>query len=586
MSVAGRKRSARASQVRGRALALSVLTLATPAWAEVPDYTLELQARTNLLGNASGAYNVAPGNLLAGSLQIPLTDDGQIAFRLAITPEGRQAVWWGKDGAGQRIYVLPDLGEDARISDPGLRSQSNLISHGNLAFAVTGAASASQNGIYRLNVASPDDVRIERAPIGASNWSSLQLNEADVIGFRASYGGGGQSYFLLGSGWASTLVSDNIADSSSPYSFLYSPRLNDQAQIAGVVDRASGSAEFFQELRIFNVTIESQLVAQTRGLDANSPVYRFASVQPALNNQGQVAFLGTARDASGRNVTTLWFWDGTELRVIAQDGLGEIRQLEFFPPDINDSGLVVFRAFDAANLRAVWVSDGQALKRVVSEHDIVTSDLGPARIDQETPSNPVFAGSPSINERGDVALAAGLAPPDNDQEEWGTAVFIARASFPQTDGGVDGGPGEDPDAGPGTDPDGGTDGGPGEDPDAGPGTDPDAGPGEDPDAGPGTDPDAGPGEDPDAGPGTDPDAGPGGAPDAGTGADPDAGPGADAGPGQEPEPDGGPSQDAGTSPPPPPDGGCGCQSSSPSALLPWMLAGLMRVVMGRRRKDA
>ena len=549
MSVAGRKRSARASQVRGRTLALSVLTLATPAWAEVPDYTLELQARTNLLGNASGAYNVAPGNLLAGSLQIPLTDDGQIAFRLAITPEGRQAVWWGKDGAGQRIYVLPDLGEDARISDPSLNSQ------GSLAFAVTGASSAGQNGIYRLNVASPDQVRVERVPIGASNWSSLQLNEAEVLGFRASYGGGGQSYVVAGqssptSGWVHTLVSDNIADSSSPYSFLYSPRLNDQEQIAGVGDLATASAEYFQELRIFSAFVEPRLVAQTRGLDANSPVYRFASVQPALNNQGQVAFLGTARDASGRNVTTLWFWDGTDLRVIAQDGQGEIRQLEFFPPDINDSGLVVFRAFDAANLRAVWVSDGQALKRVVSEHDIVTSDLGPARIDQETPSNPVFAGSPSINERGDVALAAGLAPPDNDQEEWGTAVFVARASFPQTDGGVDGGPGEDPDAGPGTDPD------------------------------------AGPGEDPDAGPGTDPDAGLGGAPDAGTGADPDAGPGADAGPGQEPEPDGGPSQDAGTSPPPPPDGGCGCQSSSPSALLPWMLAGLMRVVMGRRRKDA
>ncbi|WP_163783792.1 MXAN_5453 family MXYO-CTERM-anchored protein [Myxococcus vastator] len=573
MSVAGRKRSARTCRVSGRTLALSVLTLAAPAWAQVPEYTLELQARTNLLGNASGAYNVAPGNLLAGSLQLPLTDDGQLAFRLAITPEGREAVWWGQEGTGQRIYMLPDLGEDARISDPSLNAQ------GNLAFAVTGASSASQNGIYRLNVASPDDVRIERIPIGASNWSSLQLNEVEVIGFRAAYGGGGQSYVLQGSGWVSTLVSDNIADSSSPYSFLYSPRLNDQEQIAGVVDLASASAEFFQELRIFNVNAESQLVARTRGLDANSPVYRFASVQPAFNNQGQVAFLGTARDAFERNVTTLWRWDGTELRVIAQDGLGEIRQLEFFPPDMNDSGLVVFRAFDAANLRAVWVSDGQELKRVVSEHDLVTSDLGPARIDQETPSNPVFAGAPSINARSDVALAAGLAPPDNDQEEWGTAVFIARAAFPQTDGGVDGGPGEDPDAGTGTDPDGGADGGPGEDPDAGTGTDPDGGPSEDPDAGTGADPDAGPGEDPDAGTGADP--------DAGTGTELDAGTEPDAGPGEEPEPDGGPSQerDAGTSPPPPPpDSGCGCQSSSPAALLPWMLVGLMRVVVGRRRK--
>ncbi|MFP2962132.1 MXAN_5453 family MXYO-CTERM-anchored protein [Myxococcus sp. 1LA] len=568
MSVAGRKWSARACQVRGKTLALGVLTLATPAWAEVPDYTLELQARTNLRGNASGAYNLAPGNLLAGSLQIPFTDDGQIAFRLQITPEGREAVWWGRDGTGQRIYMLPDLGEDARLSDPSLSSQ------GNLAFAVTGASSAGQNGIYQLNASSPDTVRIERVPVGASNWSSLQLNEAEVIGFRASYGGGGQSYVLTGrssptSGWVSTLVSDNIADSTSPYSFLYSPRLNDEEQIAGVVDLASASAEFFQELRIFSASVESQLVARTRGLDASSPVYRFASVQPAFNNQGQVAFLGSVRDASERNVTTLWLWDGTALRVIAQDGVGDIRQLEFFPPDMNDRGLVVFRAIDAANLRAVWVSDGQELKRVVSEHDIVDSDLGPARIDQETPSNPVFAGAPSINAQSDVALAAGLAPPDNDQEEWGTAVFIARAAFPQSDGGTG-----EPDGGPGEDPDSGTDGGPG--------TDPDAGPGEDPDGGPGTEPDGGASE-PDAGPGTEPDGGSGEA-DGGPGTEPDGGPG------EEPEPDGGPSQgqDSGTPPPPPPppDNGCGCQSSSPTALLPWMLVGLMRVVVGRRRKGA
>ncbi|AEI63668.1 MXAN_5453 family MXYO-CTERM-anchored protein [Corallococcus macrosporus] len=555
MSLAGRKWSARACQVRGKTLALGVLALAAPAWAAMPEYTLELQARTNLRGNASGAYNLAPGNLLAGSLQIPLTDDGQLAFRLAITPEGREAVWWGREGTGQRIYMLPDLGEDARLSDPGLSSS------GTLTFAVTGASAANQNGIYQLNVASPDTVRIDRVPIGASNWSSLQLNEADRTGFRASYGGGGQSYVVSVQSSATLLASDEVADSTSPYSFLYSPRLNDGEQMAGVVDLASASSEFFQELRIFSPHAEPRLVARTRGLDASSPVYRFASVQPAFNNVGQVAFLGSARDASERNVTTLWFWNGTDLRVIAQDGLGDIRQLEFFPPDMNDHGLVVFRAIDAANLRAVWVSDGNALKRVVSEHDLVDSDLGPARIDQETPSNPVFAGAPSINLRGDVALAAGLAPPDNDQEEWGTAVFIARASLAHTDGGT----GEDPDSG--------TDGGTGTEPDAGPGEEPDGGAGEQ-DAG--TEPDAGPGEEPDAGAGeqdagTEPDAGPGEAPDSGT----------------EPGTDAGSRQDAGTSPPPPPpDSGCGCQSASPAALLPWMLVGLMRVVVGRRRKGA
>ncbi|WP_426756111.1 MXAN_5453 family MXYO-CTERM-anchored protein [Myxococcus sp. Y35] len=601
MSVARRKRNARALLARGIKVALCGLTLATPAWAQLPEYTLQLQARTNLRGNASGAYNVAPGNLLAGSLQVPLAGNGQLAFRLAITPEGRSAVWWGQNGVGRRIYQLPDLGVDARMSDPGVNSR------GDIAFAVTGATSAAQNGIYLLNVDTPDDVRIIRVPVGASDWSSLWLNEAGQIGFRATFAGVGRAYAVAsetpGGAFQATIVaSERAVDGVGPYEFLYSPTMNDLGQMAGVGDLATASSEYFQELRIFEPDGQSsRLIARTRGLDAASQVYRFASVQPALNNLGQVAFLGTARNAQGSNVTTLWLWDGNALRVVAQDGQGDIRQLEFFPPDISDNGVVVFRAFDSASMRAVWVGDGQGLRRVVTEHDLVLSDLGPARIDQETPSNPVFAGSAGINVFGEVTLAAGLAPPDNDQEEWGTAVFVARPTYPDTDGGVDGGPGPDLDGGPGPDLDGGPgpdlDGGPGPDldggVDGGPGPDldggVDGGPGPDLDGGPGEDPDGGvdggPGEDPDAGPGTDPDAGP----DAGPGTDPDAGPGeepgADGGPGEEPGTDAGQGQDAGTSPPPPPpDSGCGCQSSSPTAMLPWMLVGLMRVVVGRRRK--
>ncbi len=622
MAVTERKWSARASWPRGRTLALTALTLATPAWAQLPDYHLELQVRTNLQGNASGAYNVAPGNLLSGSYQIPISADGQIAFRLAITPEGRSAVWWGHGGMGSRIYLLPLLGEDARTGDPGVNSQ------GDIAFAVTGASSAAQNGIYLLNVASPEQVRILRGPPGASDWSSLWLNEAGQIGFRATFSGVGRAYAIANERqdgtFSTTLVAaEQTVDSASPYQFLYSPTLNDLGQMAGVGDVATASSEFFQDLRVFEPDgMSSRLIAQSRGRDAASPVYRFASVAPALNNVGQVAFLGTARNAQGGNVTTLWLWDGAALRVLAQDGVGEIRTLEFFAPDINDTGWVAFRAIDSTNMRAVWVSDGQSLKRVATEHDIVSSDLGPARIDQETPSNPVFGGLVSINGRGEITLAAGLAPPDNDQVEWGTAVFIARPMVsqqdggtggpdagvdggpgPGVDGGVDGGPGE-PDAGvdggPGPVIDGGVDGGPGE-PDAGvdggPGPDLDGGPGEEDagvDGGPGPIIDGGAGEEPDAGTGTDPDAGSGEDPDAGPGTNPDAGPGeepgADGGPGEEPQLDAGadagqgPPQDAGTSPLPPTDSGCGCQSSSPSAALPWMLVGLMRAVIGRRRK--
>ncbi|QRK05890.1 hypothetical protein JQX13_37995 [Archangium violaceum] len=512
---------------------LGGLLLAGSARAELPDYTLQLQARTNMLGNKGGAYNMEPGNLLAGSLQIPITSDRKVAFRLAITPEGRSSVWWGGDGRGDRIYQLPELGTDVLSGDPSLNTS------GALAFSVTGTDDAAKSGIYLLNVSAPEEVHIIREPLGATGWSSVTINEAGQIGFRAMFSGLGRIHALVspenGELKTTIVAKEQAVDAKSPYQFLYSPNLNDLGQMVGVADVAPISSEYYQELRVWSADGSSRLVVASRGLEPASPIFRFAPVAPALNNNGQVAFLGvaTTKDPStGKNPVTLWLWDGTGLKVLAQEGQERIRTLEYFPPDLNDKGLAVFRAIDSDGLRAVWVSDGASMKRVVTEHDIVPSDLGDARVDQETPSNPVFAGSAQINERGDVSFAAGLAPPDDDQEEWGTAVYVALSSLAP----------DLPDAGTG-EPDAGT----GE-PDAGPG-EPDAGPGE-PDAGPGV-PDAGPDE-PDAGPG-EPDAGP---------VEPDAGTG---------EPD------AGTQGPqvPVPDTGCGCQSTSPAALWPWLLLGLL-----------
>lgn len=521
---------------------LGVLMLALPAWAELPDYTPQLQARTNLTGNDAGAYNLGPGNLLAGGLQVPLTLDRQLAFRLSITPEGRNAMWWGGDGMGSRIYLLPELGEDARASDPGLNSQ------GDLAFAVTRASPASSNGIYLFNVSTPGQVRTLRQPAGASEWSSLWLNEAGQLGFRATFPSTGRAYVLLsprddGSYALTYLAKEKGVDPENRYQSLYSPTLNDRGQMAGVGETAASNSEYFQELRVYAPDgLSSQVVVRSRGLDGSSPVYRFESVQPALNNRGQVAFLGRVRSGN-QNLTTLWLWAGTELKVLAQNGQGSIKEIELFPPDMNDSGLVVFRAFDTANLRAVWVSDGQGLKRVVTEHDILPSDLGPARVDQETASNPVFVGAPLINARGDVTFVAGLTPPENTQEEWGTAIYVAKSSLPPPgapDGGTDGGSGQ-------------TDAGPW---DAGA----DAGPW---DAGPGTEPDSGT----DAGSTAPPDA----STDAGSNEPPDAGQTTDAGTGQEPGKD---------------TSGCGCQSTPTSAAFSGLLLGLARFLSVRRREGS
>ncbi|EPX57283.1 hypothetical protein D187_007037 [Cystobacter fuscus DSM 2262] len=442
--------------------ALGTLLLAGPALAALPEYTFQLQARTNMLGNASGAYNLEPGALLSGSYTLPLTKDRRVGFTLAITPEGAPSLWYGVEGKGERIYTLPSIGVDARMGDPSLDSRGNVV------FAVTGADSNADNGIYLLNVDDPKQVRVIREPLGSSSWSSLVLNEAQQFAARVRVGIG-NAYTLYtpreGRYEVTLIATDRELDAASPYTYLYSPNLNDLGQIVAAVDLQPYSTEWFQELRVWKPDGTSHLLAESRGRNPSSSIFRFASVQPALNNHGQVAFLATVLDASKQKSTALLLWNGAELKTLAQDGQGDIKALESFPPDINDQGLVVFRAFRADGLRAVWVSDGSSLKPVVTEHDELPSDLGLARVDQETPSNPVFGGSPMINSRGDVSFCAGLAPPKDDQEEWGSAIYVAQSSFAppgESDGGVDPDAGTEPDGGgnppsdAGTEPDGGT----------------------------------------------------------------------------------------------------------------------------------
>jgi hypothetical protein len=232
------------------------------------------------------------------------------------------------------------------------------------------------------------------------------------------------------------LAKEKSLDSASPYQFLYSPSMNALGELTGVADVAPGGSEFFQELRVFG-SGGSTLLASSRGVDPASPIFRFVSLAPARNAAGQAAFLGIAKGPSNANVTTLWLVSGGQLRAIARDDQGEVKKLELFSPSINASGLVAFRGIGTDGLRAIWISDGEQTRRVVREHDVLPSDRGPARIDHETPTNPVFAGTVSVNDRGDVSFIAGLTPPDDDQEEWGTAAYLALAS--SADAGTDAG---------------------------------------------------------------------------------------------------------------------------------------------------
>lgn len=399
---------------------VGLMLAAGAASAALPQsFTYQTQARMNFASNPGGAFNV-PGSWFFSGENIAINDLNNISFHISVTSGDFHAVWFGGNGAGSVVHQGPN---GSFFGQTSLNNSNDVVWERQF---------ASPNGVYRYQNSTGLTALFTNRPLGASGWSSPSVNSLGQVGFRANFSGSGTA-FVSSAGEATPPfhVAEAGVDSLSPYSFLFTPsNINSSRQIAGKVRRGgAGQTGETQpdEVRIFNSDGTSILIAQDRDANAASPYARFDN-SVALADNGKVAFTASLFPfpGGGRGV---FVSDGTTTTTIATTSGGVVSNIEFFAPALNESGLVVFRAFDSASLRAIWVGDGTGLVRVATEHDVLPSDLGPARIDQND-SSPVFGGAPLINESGNVAFNAALTPPGDNQVEWGTGVFVATAVFP------------------------------------------------------------------------------------------------------------------------------------------------------------
>jgi len=395
------------SRTGAAALGLSVSAF---AGAAVPAYdTFELAARTNF----NGAYNTLSG-VFFNSATPSLSDTAGVA---CTTNGGAEGVWYD-DGTslgsgGMQLYI-----SDGFVSNVSLNESGQIV---------TEQTSSSNDGVVLVDsMGSMPAFSVNLL----SGYGSAQISDTGRIGFKGRTGGG-DSFFgsdVIGAGLSPAIhVAEVGVDSSSPYSFLFTPSMNDSDQIAGKA--REGAAGVFGEsqpdvIRVWNVDGSSTLIAEDRDSNASSAFDRFDN-SVALTDNGSVAFVARDADTGDRGV---YFGNGTTIVEIATEAHPDVSDIEFFKPAANDSGLVAFRAFNGAGLRAVFVGDGTELIQLVTEHDLLETDLGTGRVDQNVVSSPAFGGGPSMNAAGDVAFLAGLTPPDNDQIEWGTGLFVARAT--------------------------------------------------------------------------------------------------------------------------------------------------------------
>jgi hypothetical protein len=397
-------------------LAGLLILAASSALAALPtDYTHQLQARTNLIVNDNG-FNLPPGASF-NSISAHIDDLRRVTFRVQVVPgTSAEGIWFGGDGTGQ-LVCFGENNFDAILSDPRMNA-AGLITY-KQAFG-----SAASNGVYTCNPGAPPAVRVTAGPLGTTDWGSPEIDDAGVIGYRAGFNGP-QAWVTRGTdGLFAVHVADAGADAGSPYDFLFSPTLAAGRRMVGVVRRAAaGGNPQSQELRSFATDGTSILLARDRAGDAASPIQSFDSTSPAVNAAGQVAFAASLV-GGGRAVFRA---SGAGLAEIARTGAGGITTIDFFGPAIDAGGRVVFRGRDGAG-RALFVGDGSALRRVIGVGDRVSTDLGTAQLGQNNSTDEIFSGRPHVNAAGDIAYVAALHPDGNNQVEWGSGVFVARAN--------------------------------------------------------------------------------------------------------------------------------------------------------------
>lgn len=390
------------------AACLGLLGSAPTALAELPVHgPAILLCRANF----SGAYNL-PNSAFFTNSTPALNEAGETAIHLSVLGNDTRGVFYHDGEVGGVAFEGP---VGAFLSDVSINNGGRVV------FPMS--QSSNQDGIWRWDAPTDTAGRLTNLPLGTSTWGSPQVDDLNRVGYRAGFPGG-QAFASWDNGAVAIHATENGIDSGSPYSFLFTPSANGQRQIAGKVRLgAAGQIDESRpdQIRIWNSDGTSVLIAEDVNSNVSSPYARFDN-SVSLTDNGWVAFTALGND----NRRGVYFSNGTTTRQIAIDDNTLVTEVEFFAPAANDAGQVVFRGRNNAGLQTIFVGDGSTLAEVIKEHDLVDTDLGQARLDQHD-NSPIFGGAPAINQLGDVAFGAGLAPPANNQIEWGSGVFVMRA---------------------------------------------------------------------------------------------------------------------------------------------------------------
>ncbi|MGF1634285.1 MAG: PEP-CTERM sorting domain-containing protein [Phycisphaerae bacterium] len=379
------------SRVLSMALAASAVGFTCGSAAgQLPDYTIGLVP--------------VPDNVGFFSQTPAINNSGQVAvgvFDINDVP----SIFVGGVGTGQ---LVPIVGTNDRF-DVDTVSINNL---GTAFYSLDGGTF----GIYSIPAGGSPNLLAPR--VGTSTSQRLFGNDTGGVSGLTGSGLSNRRYVSIGAGGLTVLESDVSIDLASPLSLLFSAGTNNQGQVAGVVTFGPGTGDdTAQVLRLYDPDGSgfSVLAADT---DANpaSPVVKFSSVAPAVNDQGQAVFHAFSANAGG--FSQIFLSDNGNVVELFNDGPGSrFSDIPVFSPSFGDDGLLAFLAAEGGANRSVYVGDvaGNAL-RLAGPGDLVDVN-GVMRAITSIPL------APAINDRGDVVFIANVSGA-------GAQLFVAAVPEP------------------------------------------------------------------------------------------------------------------------------------------------------------
>lgn len=399
-----------------------VLLLPVPDRVDAAPHALPEYLSFQLQARGGATVNPAQFNLSAGavidSASVDLNDAGVVAARVRVSTGQpgdvfNRHVFVGQNGVG---FVVSEGPVASAISAPRVDPLGKVWFAANL----TGALA----GVYRYDPAVPSTVRVTGAPTGAVAYANARANAAGQIGYLADLAPG-KAWVSFSGGTVETHARERSLDGQSLYSVLYPPSFDEARLMAGKVILFIGG---YEQIIAKGSRLDDPLLILARTSaepPGGSPYLAFDDEVGMSPNGGRVAFV--AELAGGVRGVFRSDAPGSVVE-IARTGAQGVAAIEFVPPAVNDDGLVAFRGVDSDGDEAVFVGDDSTLRRVIGRGDPIATDLGLGRIDQDNVNSPAFSGGVAINVVGDVAFTVALTPVANNQIEWGTGVYIARAS--------------------------------------------------------------------------------------------------------------------------------------------------------------